>query len=74
MTQRFDRDSGHQVINCDTCAEVLETKRSDFLEAKIFAKKFGWRTYMGPDKKFAHACPPCTANFVADQQAKAARK
>lgn len=67
-------DDGYKNFQCDTCPEIFETKRRDFLEAKIFFERFGWRSYKGPDKMFAHACPPCTANFVADQQAKAARK
>jgi len=74
MTWHLDDNGRHQVVQCDSCPERLDTKRSDKVEARIYYRKLGWRDYKGPDKEFAHSCPPCVADFVADQQAKESRR
>lgn len=73
MTCRDD-DNKRKVFHCDTCPEHIETGKEDFTQALIYMKRFGWKTYTGPDNDYAHACPPCVANYVTDQQAKAACK
>lgn len=54
-------------ISCDECPESFETS-ADFNEAKAEARAAGWRTFMGPDKKFADACPVCVAAWAEKQQ------
>lgn len=68
MTLQLDKDTKTYVVTCDECPEHLETQCSDFIEAREFAKKQGWRTFKGPDDKWANACPPCTADFAASKR------
>ena len=49
---------------CDTCSESTETDHIDFGDAWDQAKAAGWRSYKGPDKKWAHSCPSCTEDFA----------
>lgn len=63
-------ENGQKVFHCDECAEHIETECEGFTEAIIYMKRHGWKTYTGPDKEYAHACPACVADYVADQQAK----
>lgn len=61
----FKIESGEGVFHCDTCPEHVECDgRSDFTGCLIYAKEQGWRTYKGPDKEWAHACPSCTKDFA----------
>lgn len=72
MTVRTD-ENGKKVFHCDTCPEHIETGRDDFAQAQMTAKKFGWRKYVGPDGKFADACPVCTATYAEEQRKKRER-
>lgn len=56
------------VIHCDTCPENIEVDdATDFNETLAAAKSKGWRSYQGPDKQWAHACPVCVADFAAER-------
>lgn len=52
------------VFSCDECPETIETGEDDFNEAKAAIARAGWRTFMGPDKQWANACPVCVAEFA----------
>lgn len=64
MTMNMDQGAQCQVMHCDTCSEHLETDHIDWRAARDFAHEKGWRAYIGPDKKWAHGCPSCTADFA----------
>lgn len=51
-------------FTCDTCPESIDVDGREFAEAKEYIQSKGWRTYMGPDKKFAQACPSCVVDFA----------
>jgi hypothetical protein len=64
----FKIDHGEGIFHCDTCPSHIECDgRSDFTGSLIYAKSKGWRTYKGPDKQWAHACPSCTAEYAREQ-------
>lgn len=54
---------GEGLFHCDECPEHIETNESDFTAALERAKRHGWRGFVGPDKKYAHACPVCVADW-----------
>lgn len=54
----------HGAFSCDECPESIETGEEDFNEARAAMIKAGWRAFMGPDKKMAHACPVCVGEFA----------
>jgi len=58
------KDVGAFVIHCDECPEDIETKEADFNAAREMAVKAGWRTFKGPDGKWANACPACVLTFA----------
>ena len=62
MTISKDR-SGEFSVQCDECPEALGPFAS-FLDAKEAADAEGWRTFMGPDKRWANACPECVKSFA----------
>jgi hypothetical protein len=69
MTFRIEHNEG--MFFCDSCPEHIECDgRSDFKGAHIFAKSKGWRTYIGPDKEWAAACPLCVEQHAEDQRRK----
>lgn len=57
------KDGSAYVIHCDECPEDIETGESDFNEAREMAARAGWRTYKGPDDKWANSCPACVETF-----------
>lgn len=52
------------VFSCDECPESIETDESEFRNAWNKAYAAGWRSFLGPDKLTAHACPVCVAEFA----------
>ena len=59
----MSHDSG--VFQCDECPDYFDSQEPhDFTLAKTFAKRNGWRTFKGPDGKWADACPSCVAKFA----------
>lgn len=52
------------VFSCDECPETIDTDEADFNEAKAAIERAGWRTFKGPDKQWANACPVCVAEFA----------
>lgn len=52
------------VFSCDECPETIETDEEDFAAAKAKIEAAGWRTFKGPDKQWAQACPVCVAEFA----------
>jgi hypothetical protein len=56
------------VFSCDECPETIETGERDFIAAKENATKNGWRTFKGPDDKWANACPVCVAEFAKSKR------
>lgn len=60
----YDANGGNGVFHCDTCPEHIETDKDDFTQALIVARRKGWKTYKGPDKQWAHACPACVEDYV----------
>ncbi len=65
----FVADNGEGVFHCDTCPEHIKCDDcTEFTDSLIFAKRKGWRTYIGPDQKWAAACPVCVADYANEQQ------
>lgn len=56
------------VFSCDECPETIETDEEDFAAAKAKIEAAGWRTFRGPDKQWAQACPVCVAEFAKGRQ------
>jgi hypothetical protein len=54
---------GKFVVHCDECPEDIETEESDFDAARAMAAEAGWRTFRGPDGKWANSCPACVETF-----------
>lgn len=55
-------------VHCDECPDHLSLDATDFEGRKEEIKAAGWRTFMGPDKKWAHACPDCVRKFARDKR------
>lgn len=55
-------------FSCDECPESIETGEEDFRAAWAIAFSSGWRAFTGPDKKVAHACPVCVAEWAKSQR------
>jgi hypothetical protein len=53
------------VAHCDECPESLDTDEDNFAAARVVIAEKGWRTFKGPDKEWANACPACVAVFAA---------
>lgn len=70
MTMSMDQGAQCLVVHCDTCPEHFETDHVDWSAAKAAAKEVGWRSYVGPDKKWADSCPSCVESFAAERRAK----
>jgi hypothetical protein len=65
----FKLENGEGVFFCDECPEHIECDgRSDFTGSLIYAKEKGWKTFKGPDKEWAHACPACVQAFAASRR------
>lgn len=64
----FEMVSGAGVFHCDECPEHIETEADNFNEALAIAKAAGWRTFIGPDKKWAHTCPSCVEKFTKEKR------
>lgn len=65
----FKIENGEGVFFCDECSEHIECDgRTDFKGSFIYAKEKGWRSYIGPDKKFAHACASCVEDFAKSKR------
>ncbi len=65
----FEIDDGECVFHCDTCPEHIKCDDcTDHADSLIFAKRKGWRAYIGPDKKWATACPVCVADFASNKR------
>lgn len=62
MTISKQKD-GNYVVACDECPEDIETEQSGFDDARNMAAKAGWRSFKGPDKKWANACPACVETY-----------
>ena len=60
--------NAESTFSCDECPETIDCDGREFVEAKEFATSKGWRTFKGPDKKWANACPVCVASFAKDQR------
>lgn len=60
----LQKDGRTFIASCDECPETIDTERDDFTEARTAITKFGWRTFRGPDGKWANACPLCVAEFA----------
>ena len=52
------------VFSCDECPESIEVEGDEFAEKWQQAYAAGWRAFTGPDKKIAHACPVCVAEWA----------
>lgn len=64
----FDANHGNGSFHCDTCPEAIATGESDFTLALIAARRKGWKTYKGPDQKWAHSCPSCAEDYVRERK------
>lgn len=66
----FEINDDVPVFHCDTCPEEIECPGCgrDFTTSLIYAKGFGWKSYKGPDKEWAHACPVCVADWSEKQR------
>lgn len=51
------------IFSCDECPEGVDTRKPEFREAFIEAKRLGWRSFRGPDNEWAHACPDCVSEY-----------
>lgn len=51
--------------SCDECPESFDTEEDNFAAAKVVMAEKGWRTFIGPDKQWANACPACVQEFAA---------
>lgn len=51
---------GKGSYSCDECPEHIDTEETEFEECRRVLAEKGWRTFKGPDKLWAHACPSCT--------------
>lgn len=58
------KDGRTFVASCDECPESLDTDEDNFAAARVTIAEKGWRTFMGPDKQFANACPACVKAFA----------
>lgn len=68
MTLQLDKDTKTYVVTCDECPEHIETECTEFNDAREIAKKAGWRTFKGPDDKWANSCPACVSEFVRSKR------
>lgn len=65
----FKTENGEGVFHCDECPVHIECDGyRDFASSWTHAKSEGWRSFMGPDKKFSHVCPACVAAFAASRR------
>jgi hypothetical protein len=68
VTFNMDKHSGG-IFSCDECPETLDCEgRRDFNECQEYLKSKGWRTFKGPDGKYANACPCCVHDFGRRQE------
>jgi len=58
------KDGEVHVIYCDECPEDIETGLVEFGAAVAMSRVAGWRTFKGPDGKWANACPACVLTFA----------
>ena len=56
--------NGGGVFHCDECPEHIETDENEFAAARLVLQSKGWRSFIGPDKQWAHACPACVSKFA----------
>lgn len=68
MTIRMDGRT--YVAHCDECPEALDTETDDYKAAGAAIRTKGWRTFKGPDGKWANACPACVQQFARQQRTK----
>ena len=64
----IQKDGSTFVASCDECPDAFDTEEDNFAAAKVVLADKGWRTFKGPDKMWANACPACVAEFAKSKQ------
>jgi len=58
------KDQRTFIASCDECPESFDTEQDNFAAARVTVAEKGWRTFRGPDKEWANACPACVQAFA----------
>ena len=59
------RENGKIVFCCDMCSDTIDTEEKDFAEALKIARKIGWLFMKDGGNGWAHICPTCNGEGIA---------